>query len=94
MIIGSLKTTPNSSVVSWQDGKRQIRAAAKAAGVNVRSGTFRMRRENRGEFVLSFTGGSVRARRKPGAEITVQQVKTISVDHLSAAQLAAILAQG
>ena len=33
MIIGSLKTSPNSSVVSWQDGKRQIRAAAKAAGL-------------------------------------------------------------
>ena len=94
MLIGSLKTTPNTSVVVWKDGKHQIRAAAKAAGINVTKGTFRMRRENRGEYVLSFEGGSVRARRCPGAEITVQRVQTISIENLSAAQLAAILAQG
>jgi hypothetical protein len=92
--IGTLATTPNTSVVVWKDGKRQIRAAAKAAGIKVGGGTFRPRRENRGEFVLPFEGGSLRARRRPGAEITVQRVQTISVDNLSAGQLAAILAQG
>jgi hypothetical protein len=93
-IIGTLRTSVNTSVVSWKDGKRQIRAAAKAAGIKLGAGTFRMRRENRGEYVLSFDGGSVRARRKPGAEITVQRVQMISVDNLTAEQLAAILAQG
>jgi hypothetical protein len=93
-IIGTLRTSAGSSIVSWKDGKRQIRAAAKKAGIKLGSGTFRMRRENRGEYVLSFDGGSVRARRKPGAEISVQRVQMISVENLSAAQLAEILAQG
>jgi hypothetical protein len=94
MKIGLLSTTPGSSVVSWRDGKRQIRAAAKKAGIKLGGGTFRPRKANRGEYVLPCEGGSIRAVRRPGAEITVQQVKTISVDNLSAAQLAAILAQG
>ena len=39
-------------------------------------------------------GGSVCAQRRPGAEVTVHKVKTISVDNLTASQLAAILAAG
>ena len=94
MKIGVLSTTAGSSVVSWNDGKRQIRAAAKKAGIKLSGGTFRPRKSNRGEFVLACEGGSIRAERKPGAEITVHKVKTVSVEHLTAAQLAAILAQG
>jgi len=94
MNIGTLKTSPNSSVVSWQDGKRQIRAAAKKAGIALAGGTFRQRKENRGEYVLGCDGGSIRAARKPGGVISVHRAKTISVEHLSSEQLAAILAQG
>ncbi len=93
MTIGTLLTTPGTSAVAWTDGKRQIRAALKKAGVKA-TGTFRMRRENRGEYVLAVEGGSVRARRSPGAEITVHKVRMISVEHLSAAQIAEILALG
>ena len=91
--IGTLKTTAGTSVVSWRDGKRQIRAALKAAGVKA-TGTFRPRRENRGEYVLGVEGGSVRARRTNGSEIVVQKANVINVDHLSAKQLAAIMAMG
>jgi hypothetical protein len=94
MNIGSLKTTSDTSVVVWKDGKHQIRALLKKAGIKP-SGTFRMRRENAREYVLGIVGGgTVRAARRPGAEVTIHRVKTISVDNLSAAQLAAILAQG
>tara|TARA_Y100000034_G_scaffold53390_2_gene65553 strand:- start:88 stop:375 length:288 start_codon:yes stop_codon:yes gene_type:complete len=92
--IGSLKTTANTSVVVWKDGKHQIRALLKKAGIKP-SGTFRMRRENSREYVLGIEGGgTVRAARRPGANVTIHRIKTISVDNLSAAQLAAILAQG
>ncbi len=94
MKIGLLSSTPGSSSVSWNDGKRQIRAAARKAGVKLAGGTFRPRKANRGEYVLACDGGSIRAARKPGSPITVQRVQTISVEHLSADQLAAILAQG
>ena len=94
MKIGLLSSTPGSSSVSWNDGKRQLRAAAQKAGIKLAGGTFRPRKSNRGEYVLACDGGSIRAPRKPGAEITVHKVKTISVEHLTAAQLAAILAQG
>ena len=94
MEIGTLKTTPNTSVVVWKDGKRQIRALLKKAGIKP-TGFFRGRRDNSREFVLAIEGGgSVRASRNPGAFVTVHKVKTVSVDNLSAAQLAAILAQG
>ena len=92
MKIGSLKSSPESSSVVWKDGKRQIRALLKKAGIKP-TGTFRPRKENRGEYTLTVEGGSVRAIRKPGADVTIQKVKTISVENLSAAQLAAILAQ-
>ena len=92
--IGTLATTPNTSVVVWKDGKHQIRALLKKAGIKAR-GTFRMRRDNSREYVLGIEdGGTVRASRTPGAMVTIHRVKTISVDNLSAAQLAAILAQG
>ena len=87
MKIGTLKSSPESSSVVWKDGKRQIRALLKKAGIKP-TGTFRQRKENRGEYALAVEGGSVRAVR------TIQKVKTISVENLSAAQLAAILAQG
>ena len=93
MNVGTLKTSPGTSVVSWKDGKRQIRAALKAAGVRA-TGTFRQRKENRGEYLLAVEGGHARAERKPNAQITIQAAKVISVDHLTADQLAAILAQG
>jgi hypothetical protein len=35
MNVGTLKTSPGTSVVSWKDGKRQIRAALKAAVLNL-----------------------------------------------------------
>ena len=94
MNIGSLKTTSDTSVVVWKDGKHQIRALLKKAGIKA-CGTFRMRRENSREYVLGIeNGGTVRASRSPGAMVTIHRIKTISVDNLSAAQLAAILAQG
>jgi hypothetical protein len=92
-VISTLKATPDQSTVSWRDGKRQIRAALKAAGVKA-VGTFRPRKENRGEYVLSVEGGSVRARRRVGGEIVVQKAQMIDVSTLSAKQLAAILAVG
>jgi len=92
--IGSLKTTLNTSVVVWKDGKHQIRDLLRKAGIKP-SGTFRMRRENSREYVLGIVGGgTVRASRRPGAEVTIHRVKTISVENLTATQLAAILAQG
>ena len=93
MKIGTLKSSPESSSVVWKDGKRQIRALLKKAGIKP-TGTFRQRKENRGEYALAVEGGSVRAVRKPNADVTILKVKTISVENLSAAQLAAILAQG
>ena len=58
-------------------------------------GFFRQRRDNSNEYVLGIEGGgSVCAQRRPGAEVTVHKVKTISVDNLTASQLAAILAAG
>ena len=94
MKIGTLKTTPDRSVVVWNDGKRQIRALLRKAGVKP-AGFFRQRRENSKEYVLGIEGGgSVCAQRRPGAAVTVHKVKTISVDNLTASQLAAILAAG
>ena len=93
-VISTLKATPDQSTVSWRDGKRQIRAAAKKAGIKLGGGTFRPRKANRGEYVLGVEGGSVRARRRVGGEIVVQKAQMIDVSTLSAKQLAAILAVG
>lgn len=79
--------------VTFKDAKRQIRALIKAAGLTVGGNTFRPRRENRGELVIRVEGGSVSARRKPGSAVVFNQLRS-GVGQFSAAELAAILAQG
>ena len=94
MTIGTLLTTPGTSAVAWTDGKRQIRAALKKAGIKA-TGTFRMRRENRGELMIHVVGGgTISARRKIGSPVVFSGVVVKSVDDLTPEQLAAILAQG
>ena len=79
--------------VTFNDAKRQIRSLIRAAGLDVASNTFRPRRENRGELVIKVEGGSVSARRKPGAAVVFSELRA-GVESFSAAEMAAIIAQG
>ena len=69
VFLPKLRATANSNgrYVSFSDGKRQIRAALKKAGIEA-IGTFRPRKTNRSQFSLSVTGGSIIADRKVGAD--------------------------
>jgi len=82
-----------SSWVTFRDAKGQIRAFCRKAGIKA-TGTFRPRRENRGELMIHVDGGTVSARRKPGAEVVFNTLITRDVADLSPEVLATILAQG
>jgi hypothetical protein len=79
--------------ITFKDAKRQIRALIRVAGLAVGGNTFRPRRENRGELVIRVEGGSVSARRKPGAAVVFNQLRS-GVEQFSTDELTAILAQG
>jgi len=92
--IGTLKTTPDRSTVTWAHGKRQVRAFLRAAAIKP-VGFFRPRRENSREYILGVEGGgTVRAERRPGGSVTVHRVKVVKASELTDDQRAAILAQG
>ena len=91
MTIGNLITTAGTSTVSWRDGKKQIRAALKLANIKP-IGFFRQRKDNRGEYSLSVEGGSVRALRRPNAQISIHKCEIISAADLTPAERATILA--
>ena len=90
-----LKASPTSEgrYVTFNDGKRQIRAALKKAGIKP-AGTFRPRKHNRSQFSLPVDGGSIVADRKVGAEIRFVPTVIKQWSDLSAAEQAAILAIG
>jgi hypothetical protein len=94
MVIGTLSTTPDRSVVTWKDGKRQVRSLLRKAGIKP-VGFFRARRENSREFILGVEGGgTVRASRRVGGDVTIHHAKIVKVSDLSAEDLAAIVAAG
>ena len=90
-----LRPTANSNgrYVSFNDGKRQIRAALKKAGIEA-IGTFRPRNSNRSQFSLAVTGGSIVADRKVGAEMVFVPAVIKQWSDLTDAEKAAILAIG
>ena len=90
-----LRATANSNgrYVSFSDGKRQIRAALKKAGIEA-IGTFRPRKTNRGQFSLAVTGGSIVADRKVGAEMVFVPAVIKQWSDLTDAEKAEILAVG
>ena len=83
----------NGRYVSFSDGKRQIRAALKKAGIEA-VGTFRPRKANRGQFSLSVEGGSIVADRKVGAEMVFVPAVIKQWSDLTDAEKAEILAIG
>ena len=91
--LGTLKTTSDTSCVTWKDAKTQIRSAVRANNLKA-VGFFRPRKANRGVLLLGVEGGTVTATRKPGADIVFSAVEAKTADKLSASELAAILAQG
>jgi len=90
-----LRPTANSNgrYVSFNDGKRQIRAALKKAGIEA-IGTFRPRNSNRSQFSLAVTGGSIVADRKVGAEMVFVPAVIKQWSDLTDAEKAEILAVG
>jgi hypothetical protein len=92
---GTLKSSPGAggAWVTFKDGKHQIRAALKRAKVTP-IGTFRPRSANRGELLIPVEGGTITARRKPGAEIVFTRAIIKQVSELSPAELKAILEMG
>lgn len=90
-----LRPTANSNgrYVSFNDGKRQIRAALKKAGIEA-IGTFRPRNSNRSQFSLSVTGGSIVADRKVGAEMVFVPAVIKQWSDLTHEEQTAILAIG
>ena len=91
--LGTLKTTSDTSCVTWKDAKTQIRSAVRANNLKA-VGFFRPRKANRGVLLLGVEGGTVTATRKPGAEIVFSPTVEKTAEKLSASELAAILAQG
>ena len=92
--IGTLKTTPERSTVTWAHGKRQVRSILRAAAIKP-AGFFRARRENSQEYVIGLEcGGHARAERRPGGTVTVHRAKVVKVSDLTADQLAAIVVAG
>ena len=83
----------NGRYVSFSDGKRQIRAALKKAGIEA-LGHFRPRNANRSQFSLSVTGGSIVADRKVGAEMVFVPAVIKQWSDLTDAEKAEILAIG
>ena len=83
----------NGRYVSFNDGKRQIRAALKKAGIEA-IGTFRPRNSNRSQFSLAVTGGSIVADRKVGAEMVFVPAVIKQWSDLTDAEKAEILAVG
>jgi len=90
-----LRATANSNgrYVSFSDGKRQIRAALKKAGIEA-LGHFRPRKTNRGQFSLAVTGGSIVVDRKVGAEMVFVPAVIKQWADLTDAEKAEILAIG
>lgn len=82
-----------SSWVTFRDAKGQIRAFCRRSGIKA-TGTFRPRKENRGELMIHVQGGTVSARRKPGAEVVFNTLIKREASDLSQEELTAILAQG
>jgi hypothetical protein len=95
IFLPKLRPTANSNgrYVSFNDGKRQIRAALKKAGIEA-IGTFRPRNSNRSQFSLAVTGGSIVADRKVGAEMVFVPAVIKQWSDLTDAEKAAILAIG
>ena len=91
--LGTLKTTSDTSCVTWKDAKTQIRSAVRANNLKA-VGFFRPRKANRGVLLLGVEGGTVTAIRKPGADITFSAVVEKTAVDMSAGDLAAIIAQG
>ena len=91
--LGTLKTTSDTSSVTWKDAKTQIRSAVRANNLKA-VGFFRPRKTNRGVLLLGVEGGTVTATRTPGAEIVFSATVEKTAEKLSASELAAILAQG
>ena len=91
--LGTLKTTSDTSCVTWKDAKTQIRSAVRANNLKA-VGFFRPRKANRGVLLLGVEGGTVTAPRKPGSEIVFSPTVEKTAEKLSASELAAILAQG
>jgi len=92
--IGKLSSVPGKQYITFNQAKRQIRDFAKTAGLDVGSSTFRPRKMNRGQLLLSGPFGSLMALRKPGAEIIHCPVKTATASELTAEEIAAINKQG
>jgi hypothetical protein len=92
--IGKLSSTPGKEYITFNQAKRQIRDFAKTAGLDVGSSTFRPRKMNRGQLLLSGPFGSLMALRKPGAEIIHCPVKSAKASELTAEEIAAITNQG
>jgi len=104
--IGTLATPATFDNVTWNEAKRQIRFAIRAAGLIVGKNTFRPRRENAGELMISVKGGTVSASktfvrtagRRGGswtnAAITFNTLIEKTGSELSADELAAIVAMG
>lgn len=90
-----LKASPTSEgrYVTFSDGKRQIRAALKKAGVTGAL-TFRPRSANRAEFSIPVDGGSIVADRKVGAKIRFVPAVVRQWSDLTPEEQAAILAIG
>lgn len=95
VFLPKLRATANSNgrYVSFSDGKRQIRAALKKAGIEA-IGTFRPRKTNRSQFSLSVTGGSIIADRKVGADMCFVPAIIKQWSDLTSEEQAAILAIG
>ena len=92
--IGKLSSTPGKQYITFNQAKRQIRDFAKTAGLDVGSSTFRPRKMNRGQLLLSGPFGSLMALRKPGADVIHCPVKSATASELTAEEIAAIEKQG
>ena len=70
----TLTPDPRGNYVTWANGKKQVRAALKANGYTP-VGTFRMRKENKNEFMISATKDGefllVKVARKPNAPFVI-----------------------
>lgn len=70
----TLAPDPRGNYVTWAQGKKQVRALLKTHGYTP-VGTFRMRKENKNEFMISATKDSefllVKVARKPNAPFVI-----------------------
>jgi hypothetical protein len=79
--------------VTFRDAKKQIRRLIRDANLQP-VGFFRGRSENRGEMMIKVEGGSVTARRKPGALVLFTKVTETPGTEIDTDKLADIMAQG